>query len=141
MSQPPSPYGGPPGPPGPPYGGPPYGGPPGPYPPQQPGRSSGMSNKAKFWIGVVLALPVLVLAGIISGAASAVVDGISGDSNAAAAVAFVVGLGELAALVAAIVLAPTRWFAIGVIAGVAVLFVLAAGACVVLLIGLSSSYN
>ena len=70
-----------------------------------------MSNKAKFWIGVVLALPALVLAGIISGAASAVVDGISGDSNAAAAVAFVVGLGELAALVAAIVLAPTRWFA------------------------------
>ena len=141
MSQPPSPYGGPPEPPGPPYGGPPYGGPPGPYPPQQPGRPSGMSNKAKFWIGVVLALPVLVLAGIISGAASAVVDGISGDSNAAAAVAFVVGLGELAALVAAIVFAPTRWFAIGVIAGVAVLFVLAAGACVVLIVGLSSSYN
>ena len=138
MSQPPSPYGGPP---GPPYGGPPYGGPPGPYPPQQPGRPSGMSNKAKFWIGVVLALPVLVLAGIISGAASAVVDGISGDSNAAAAVAFVVGLGELAALVAAIVFAPTRWFAIGVIAGVAVLFVLAAGACVVLIVGLSSSYS
>ena len=100
-----------------------------------------MSNKAKFWIGVVLALPVLVLAGVISGAASAVVDGISGDSNAAAAVAFVVGLGELAALVAAIVLAPTRWFAIGVIAGIAVLFVLAAGACVVILIGLSNSYS
>ena len=55
--------------------------------------------------------------------------------------AFVVGLGELAALVAAIVFAPTRWFAIGVIAGVAVLFILAAGACVVLIIGLSSSYS
>lgn len=100
-----------------------------------------MSNKAKFWIGVVLALPVLVLAGIISGAASAAVDGITGDYNAAGAVAFVVGLGELAALVAAIVFAPTRWFAIGVIAGIAVLFVLAAGACVVILIGLSNSYS
>jgi uncharacterized membrane protein len=100
-----------------------------------------MSNKAKFWIGVALALPVLILSGIISGAASAVVDGISSDSNAAAAVAFVVGLGELAAVVAAVVFARTRWFAIGVIAGVAVLFVLAAGACVVLIIGLTSSYS
>jgi uncharacterized membrane protein len=100
-----------------------------------------MSNKAKFWIGVALALPVLILSGIISGAASAVVDGISSDSNAAAAVAFVVGLGELAAVVAAVVFARTRWVAIGVIAGVAVLFVLAAGVCVVLIIGLTSSYS
>jgi len=100
-----------------------------------------LSNKAKFWIGVVLAVPVLVLAGIVSGAASAVVDGVSGDSNAAASVAFVVGLGELAAVVAAIVFAPTRWFAIGVIAGLAVLFVLAAGACVVLIVGLTNSYS
>jgi hypothetical protein len=44
-------------------------------------------------------------------------------------------------VVAAVVFARTRWFAIGVIAGVAVLFVLAAGACVVLIIGLTSSYS
>ena len=137
MSQPPSPHGGQPGPPGP----APYGGPPGPYPPPLPGKPSGMSNKAKFWIGVALTLPVLVVAGVISGVASAVVDGISGSTSAASAVAFVVGLGQLAVVVAAVVYARTRWFAIGVIAGVAVLFVLAAGACVVLIIGLTSSYN
>jgi hypothetical protein len=100
-----------------------------------------MSNKAKFWIGVALALPVVIVAGIISGAASALVDGISGSSDAGAAVAFVVGLGELAALVAAIVFARTRWFALGVIAGVAVLLILAAGACVVLIVAVTSSYS
>ena len=146
MSQPPSPYGGPPGPPGPPYGGPPYGGPPGPYPPQQQpgqpnGQPSGMSNKAKFWIGVALALPVVLLGSIISGGPRPSSTASAGTPTPLAAVAFVVGLGELAALVAAIVLARTRWFAIGVIAGVAVLFVLAAGACVVLIVGLTSSYN
>lgn len=124
----------------PPYGGPPHGGPPGPYPPP-PGQSGGMSNKAKFWVGVVLALPTIVLAGLISGATSAVADGISGDSALAGVVAVVVGLAELGALIGAIVWGRTRWFAVGVIAGGAVLLILAAGACVVLLVALSNSYG
>jgi hypothetical protein len=124
----------------PPYGGPPHGGPPGPYPPP-PGQSGGMSNKAKFWVGVALALPTIVLAGLISGATSAVADGISGDSALAGVAAVVVGLGELAALIGAIVWERTRWFAVGVIAGGAVLLILAAGACVVLLVALSNSYG
>jgi hypothetical protein len=100
-----------------------------------------MSNKAKFWVGVVLALPTIVLAGLISGATSAVADGISGDSALAGVVAVVVGLAELGALIGAIVWGRTRWFAVGVIAGGAVLLILAAGACVVLLVALSNSYG
>jgi hypothetical protein len=100
-----------------------------------------MSNKAKFWIGVALAIPVAILAGTLGGAASAVVDGISGSSDAAAAAGVVVGLGEIAALVTALVFARTRWFAIGVIAGLAVILILAAGACVVLIVALTNSYS
>jgi hypothetical protein len=132
MSQPPPPYGGPPG--------PPYGGPPGPYPPPH-GQPSGMSNKAKFWIGAVLALPVIVVAGLISGAVSAVADGITGSSSVTGFAAALVGLGELAAVIGAIVWERTRWFAIGVIAGGAVLLILAAGACIVLLVAFTNSYN
>ena len=42
---------------------------------------------------------------------------------------------------AAIVFARTRWFAIGVIAGLAVILILAAGACVVLIVALTNSYS
>jgi uncharacterized membrane protein YqjE len=48
---------------------------------------------------------------------------------------------ELAALVVALVLPKTRWFALGAIAGIAVLTVLAAGACVVLLVAFSRSFS
>jgi hypothetical protein len=117
-----------------PYG-PAYGGPPG-QPP-----SKGMSNKAKFWIGVVVALPAIIVAGIISGAVSAVVEGVGGDPALGAAVAGVVGLGLFAGFIVLVVFEGTRWVALGMLAGTAILFILAAGACVVLLIGLSQSYN
>ncbi len=125
---------------------PPYGGPPGPYPPNPygpgPGQPrDGMSNKAKFWIGVALTIPVLIVAGIVSGASSAVVEGVGGDASAGAAVAGVVGLLQLAVFVAAVIIEKTRWFALGVLAGTATLLILAAGACVVLIIGLSQSFS
>jgi hypothetical protein len=100
-----------------------------------------MSNKAKFWIGAVLALPVIVVAGLISGAVSAVADGITGSSSVTGIAAALVGFGELAAVIGAIVWERTRWFAIGVIAGGAVLLILAAGACIVLLVAFTNSYN
>ena len=56
-------------------------------------------------------------------------------------VSFVLGLLLLGAFVAAIVVERTRWFALGILAGGAVLFILAAGACVVLLVAFMSSYN
>ena len=149
MSQqpPPSPYGGPPvdGPNDGPGNGPPNG-PPGSYPPpypyQDPGRPpQGMSNKAKFWIGAALALPAMVVAGIITGAGSAVADGLGADPQVGAVVSSILGLLLLVGFIAAIVVDRTRWFALGMLAGAAVLFILAAGACVVLLVAFVSSYN
>ena len=128
----------------PPYGGPPstpYGGPPGPYPQQQPDPDAGMSKKAKFWIGVVLTIPVIIIWGVLSGGGSAVTEGVGGDPSAGAAVAAVISLLLFALFIAALVVEKTRWFAIGVLAGTAVLLILFAGACIVLIIGLSQSYS
>ena len=98
-----------------------------------------MSNKAKFWIGVLLAIPAIVLGSVISGAGSAVVDAVNGDPAVGAAVSGVLGLLILAAFIAAIVIPRTRWFALGILAGTAVLFILAAGACVALIVAYSNS--
>ena len=122
--------------------GPPGGPPPGwsPYP-QQPPRS-GMSNTAKFWIGVLLALPVVVVGSIVVGIASGIGSALDDIGH---------GVGDPGRPSRASSTWPhssppwslsrTRWFALGVIAGIAVLAVLAAGACVVLLAAFSSSYG
>ena len=125
-------------PPPPPYGGPPqspYGGPPGPPPEPAPG----LSNKAKFWIGVLLTIPVIVVGSLITGAGSAAVDAVNGDPAIGAAVSSLLGLLIFAAYIAMIVIPKTRWFALGILAGTAVLFILAAGACVALLVAYSNS--
>ena len=125
-------------PPPPPYGGPPqspYGGPPGPPPEPAPG----MSNKAKFWIGVLLTIPAIIVGSVITGAGSALVDAVNGDPAIGAAVSSVLGLLIFAAYIAAIVIPKTRWFALGILAGTAVLFILAAGACVALIVAYSNS--
>ena len=88
-------------PPPPPYGGPPqtpYGGPPGPY--QQPEPSPGLSNKAKFWIGVLLTIPAIIVSSVITGAGSVAVDAVNGDPAVGAAVSSVLGLLVLAAAAA-----------------------------------------
>ena len=129
-------------PPPPPYGGPPGNHPPGPYLPPGPDQPRrGMSNKARFWIGVALSLPALVVAGIVTGGGSALADGLGADPQVGGVVSLVLGLLLLAGFVAAIVVARTRWFALGILAGVAILFILAAGACVVLLVAFTSSYS
>lgn len=127
-------------PPPPPYGGPPqspYDGPPGPYPP--PEQSPGMSNKAKFWIGALLTIPAIILSSVITGVGSAAVNAVNGDPAIGAAVSSLLGLLIFAAYIAAIVIPKTRWFALGILAGTAVLFILAAGACVALLVAYSNS--
>jgi uncharacterized membrane protein YhaH (DUF805 family) len=111
-----------------------------PYP-QQPPKPSGMSNTAKFWIGVLLTLPVVIVGGIVIGILSGIGSALDDSGTASGILGTVAGFGELIALVLALVLARTRWFALGVIAGVAVLTVLAAGACVVLLVAFSNSIN
>ncbi len=125
-------------PPPPPYGGTPqspYGGPPG--PPAEP--APGKSNKAKFWIGVLLTIPAIVVGSVITGVGSAAVNAVNGDPAIGAAVSSLLGLLIFAAYIAAIVIPKTRWFALGILAGTAVLFILAAGACVALLVAYSNS--
>ena len=111
-----------------------------PYP-QQPPQPSGMSNTAKFWIGVLLALPVVLVGGILVGIVSGIGSALDDTGTASGILGSLAGFGELIAVVVTLVLDKTRWFALGVIAGVAVLTVLAAGACVVLLVAFSNSYN
>ena len=48
---------------------------------------------------------------------------------------------ELAGLVTLIVMERTRWLGLGILAGIAILFILAAGACIVLIVGLTNAYN
>ena len=100
-----------------------------------------MSNTAKFWIGLVLALPVAIVAGIIVGVVSGIGSALDDSGTASGILGSVAGFGELVAVVVALVFAKTRWFALGVIAGIAVLTVLAAGACVVLLVAFSKSFS
>jgi hypothetical protein len=100
-----------------------------------------MSNKAKFWIGVAIALPALMVGGIVSGAGSAVVDAVGGDPAVGAAVSGAIGLALLAGFVTLVVLERTRWIALGILAGSAILFILAAGVCVALLVAYSNSYG
>lgn len=131
-------------PPRPPHGGPPGeppGYPPVAYPQPQGQPSGGISNKAKFWIGVALAIPVLIVGSIVSGSGSAVVTGLGGAPEAGAIVSSVLGLLMLGGFIAAIVFERTRWFAIGILAGLAVLLILLAGACIVLLVALSKSFS
>jgi hypothetical protein len=128
-------------PPPPPYGGPPGSYPPAPYPSQGPGRPGGMSNKAKFWIGVALSIPALIVAGIVTGAGSALADGLGAGSDASAIVSSFLGLLLFVGFIASLVIEKTRWFAIGILAGLAVLLILAAGACIVLLVAFANSFS
>jgi hypothetical protein len=100
-----------------------------------------MSNKAAFWIGAVLALPAIFLASLIVGAGSAVGEGVTNSPTVGGVISGVLGLGLLAGLVTAIVMPKTRWFALGAVAGMSILLILAAGACVVLLVALTQSYS
>lgn len=134
-------------PPPPPYGGPPGSQPPGGYPPgsypqgPQNERPGGRSNKAKFWIGVVLALPALFVAAVVSGGGSALADALGADPMAGTIISSVLSLLLLAGYIAMIVIERTRWLALGMLAGAAILVILLAGACVVLLVALSNSYS
>jgi hypothetical protein len=100
-----------------------------------------MSNKAKFWIGVLLALPAVIVAGMVLGAGAALASAIDPGSGLVGSVQLLLSVLLLAGYVAMIVVEKTRWFAIGMLAGGALLAILAAGACIVLLVAITNSYN
>jgi hypothetical protein len=98
-------------------------------------------NKGKFWLGVVLALPAVLVAaflfgGLMSLLSSADVPG--GLMNVAALVVLTL---LLTGLVALIVVERTRWIGLGLLAGTAIWAIVAAGACIVLIAAITSSYN
>src|SRR4051794_7227099 len=99
-----------------------------------------MSNKGKFWLGVVLALPALLVGGFIVGLAPAVTAGDTGTTDVGFFLGLVIFVLELVGLVTLIVMERTRWIGLGILAGIAILFILAAGACIVLIVGLTNSY-
>lgn len=102
---------------------------------------SGMSDKAKFWIGVAVALPAMAAAGAVIAGGTALADGVGGSSDLATFVSLALTLLLFAGFITMIVAERTRWIAIGMLAGAAIAFILAAGACVVLLAGFSNSYG
>ena len=119
-------------------------GPPGsPYdpPPGQP-PSSGMSNKAKFWIGVA-ARPARAHRRrshpAVPGRRWWTASGVT--RRWGPFVSGVIALALLVGFVLMIVFERTRFLALGLLAGTAILFVLAAGACVALLVAYSNSYS
>jgi hypothetical protein len=99
-----------------------------------------MSNKAKFWIGAVLALPAMVASAVLMGLGASV-PGPNGDSTLGGVLSMVIGASLLVGYVTLIVLPRTRWVALGMLAGAAILFILAAGACIALLVAYSNSYG
>lgn len=148
---PPNPYGQPPGNPyGQPPGNPP-GRPPG-LPPGQPPRGPvgpsaggpwrpprrGPSNVARFWIGVALCLPVLFVAGALQAIPSVVADSLSLPPEVGQFATLGLDLALFAAFITGLVVERTRFIVLGILAGTAAMFVVAAGACILLLAGLAS---
>ena len=100
-----------------------------------------MSNKAKFWIGVGLAVPAVVVGPLLVSAALNLGQVISADSPLGGILSSLAALLLLAGLVTLMVLEKTRWFGLGMLAGFAILLILAAGACVVLIIAIGNAYS
>lgn len=127
-------------PPPPSWGGPPSNSPPpfpqGPPPPPP----AGLSNKAKFWIGVAVAIPAMIGSGVLTGVLTALADN-GGNPGAASAVGGLVSLLILAGFITLIVLEKTRWVALGMLAGGAAALILAAGACLVLIASFANAYG
>lgn len=118
---------------------PPYAGPPG-VPPPGPGRTGGPSNRARFWIGFALAAPVMFVLAFLTSVPSWILSVVPSLDPAFGGVAsLVIGVLELAGLVAALVVERTRWWAIGFVAGAATVLIVLAGACVVILVAVLGS--
>ena len=97
-----------------------------------------MSNGARFGIGVLLSLPALVLAGVVQAVPQMVQRALSLPPELAAVSSLVLNLALLALFILGLVKERTRFVVLGMMAGVAILFVLAAGACILLLTGVTT---
>ena len=104
----------------------------------QPAPRRGRSNVAKFWIGVALCIPAVFVVGVLEATPTAFANAVNLPGELSAIATFGLNVALLAAVVVGLVKEATRFIVVGILAGLAILFVLAAGACIVLLTGLSS---
>ncbi|WP_457252806.1 hypothetical protein [Pedococcus sp. P5_B7] len=104
----------------------------------QPARRRGRSNVAKFWIGVALCIPALFLVGGLESLPTVVGNAVNLPNELSTIATLGLNVGLLAAFIVGLVRESTRFIMVGMLAGLAIVFVLAAGACVVLLVGLSN---
>lgn len=96
----------------------------------------GRSNVAKFWIGVALCIPTVFVVGVLESLPTAVGQAVGLPQDLSAIATLGLNVGLLAATIVGLVRESTRFVVAGILAGLAILFVLAAGACVLLLVGL-----
>ncbi len=100
-----------------------------------------MSNKAKFWVGAVLAVPAVIAGPLLVAAALNLGQVISADGPLGGVLSGIAALLLLAGLVTLMVVERTRWIGLGMLAGFGILAILAAGACVVLLVAITNAYS
>ena len=100
-----------------------------------------MSNKAKFWLGAVLAIPAVLVGPLIVAAAVNLGQVVAADSPLSGILGGLASLLLLVLFIALIVVDRTRWIGLGMLAGLAVLLILAAGACVALLVSINNAYS
>jgi len=89
-------------------------------------------------MGAGLTVPGLFVLGAVTGIISNVASGI--DQSLGAIVSLVLGGLGLAALIYGLVVEKLRFYALGVIAALGLLAILAAGACIVLIMSLANAY-
>lgn len=105
----------------------------------EPARRRGLSNVAKFWIGVALCVPALILAAVLGSLPTVVGNRVNLPPELSAIATFGMSVGLLATGIVGLVRGSTRFIVVGMLAGLAILFVLAAGACIALLVGVAGS--
>lgn len=114
--------------------------PPSPYAlPGGPPPRRGRSNVAKFWIGVALCIPAMFVVGLLETVPGIAADALSLPDVVPGIAAAGLNLALFAAVIVGLVIEKTRFVVLGILACLAVLFVVAAGACVVLLAGYATS--
>jgi hypothetical protein len=87
---------------------------------------------------VALCLPVLFVAGALQAIPSAIADALSLPPEIGQFSTLGLDLALFGAFIAGLVVEKTRFIVLGIMAGIAVLFVVAAGACILLLVGFAS---
>lgn len=107
--------------------------------PTPPAKRRVRSNVAKFWIGVALCIPALAVVGAVESLPTVVGNRLNLPSEVGAIATIGLNLGLLGAFIVGLVRESTRFIMVGLLAGLAILFVLAAGACVVLLAGVGQN--